>query len=529
MLRIPKNKIKLRTRSSAVDEERPFVEARVNGGMVTVIDSTDIKDNQFQIVENAVIRYDKTRRRVGSSPMAAVKPDALKVLALVSFKRFDNNVYLVRFTPGSVHLLGASTWTPVIGTLGGGVNDRFNIVMIDDRMFFANNGVNNIQELNVTGLTFDDAGNAPKYKYLTGFNNRLVGANLVGTTESPVEVGWSGDYNFGEWQPGVDFSAGWNTLVESPSDYADFITGIFGFSDMMLILRERSLWGATKQPIAMDPFNFFVIAPSIGCDAPNTAVQIPNGICWYDSRTANVYYHTVGANPIPIADPIINVLQPQVEYAEDMFASYNSLESEYTLCIPSRTSALVRVWTYNFKMQTWSYNTMLNVSMISNIDFAASSLVIEDLVGMIEDLEGNIEDLVSERRIVSKFFGEVDGDILEEDGTSMTDNGDVFETFLVSKNFNFPRDDFYVTKVRIEYQPITTGSFSLEYSKDNGATWMPYKTVTLVAGDIGLRKLETFHKHLKCRQFCWRLRSTEGVFDILQYEVLTVGGPPSRE
>src|SRR5258706_504566 len=80
--------------------------------------------------------------------------------------------------------------------------------------------------------TYKEAGaNSPKVKFITGFFNRIVGAYRVEGTEpnGPVSVVWCADADTTKWPNDAppDISTGQTPLVDSPSDLADFITGIF--------------------------------------------------------------------------------------------------------------------------------------------------------------------------------------------------------------------------------------------------------------------------------------------------------------
>src|SRR6266498_3892139 len=151
-----------------MEQPKTFAEARVNGGMVTSIDPADLENSQLVIAKNSSVRFDRITRRLGTKLFVPAKPDSLKVLNFFAFSRFDGSVNLVRFTPTTVNRATTLAWIPIVGTLTGGVNDRFSIAVLNDRLFFAN-GIDEVQELNVSANTFADAGNAPKYKYITGF------------------------------------------------------------------------------------------------------------------------------------------------------------------------------------------------------------------------------------------------------------------------------------------------------------------------------------------------------------------------
>jgi hypothetical protein len=506
------------------EQEIPFVESRVNGGMITAIDATDLENNQFIDVKNFIVRDDRTIRRNGHILFSPAKPNASKILLVTTFKRFAGDTITFRFTPSSIHTLGVG-WNPVVGVLTGGPLDRFSTAIINDRFFFAN-GIDNVNEINVAGLSHTSAGNWDKYKYITGFYNRLVGANLnTSGSENPVKIGWSGDLNFTETDPSVDFSAGFEFLVESPSDYADFITGLVGFPSMVLIPKERSIWGGIKQPSASNPFLFQTIVPGIGCDCPWSIQRIPNGIAWVDFRTAAVYTYLIGQQlPTPIGRNIERTIINEITDVRLVFSDYNAGDNKYRICIPSSLTSTVKIWCYDFRTQTWTYDEMENVSAINSIDYATGGITYDELVGTFDSLVGTFDELGAPITGIAKFVGETDGDLLLEDGDTDTDNDVAYEAILASKIYQLPTIDTYVNQIAIEYVCNKSGSFEIQYKRDEG-NWTTAKVVAATTSII--RKRVTYKKNLKARQFEWRIVSSSGLFEVIEYDVLVIPGAKS--
>src|SRR5690606_38652402 len=249
----------------------PIVGSKVSMGMITSLDPEDIPNEAVIDAANIRVRYDKTSRRPGTNLLEPTKPDSNTILKLYNFKRNSGDQDFIRFTADGLYRRGASSWIPIVGTLTGSVTDRYSVVTAFDKLVFSNNGVDNIQVVDISTDTFAPLGNAPRYKYITAFANRIIGAYYNETgTENPAQVGWSADQLITEWDPLTDISAGSGPLIESPGDLADFITGIQGFTNVLVITRERSIWLATKNPSASQPLNFFCAIPGIGCGCPHS-------------------------------------------------------------------------------------------------------------------------------------------------------------------------------------------------------------------------------------------------------------------
>jgi len=498
------------------EREIPFVEARVNGGLVTQIDSADIANNQFVQVKNFDVRDDRTSRRYGTALYTPVKPNSSAILLVEYIKEFTGATKILRFSVNSVHKMdwGGAAWTALTGPAFA-ANDtvRIKLLRLANRTFFTD-GIIPIQEINLTANTYAAAGTAPKARYIAGFFNRLVCAYYTDAAAiNPIQIGWSGDNNFSVFDPLVDYSSGFTYLAESPSDYSDFIMGLVPLANSMIVLKEKSIWLATKQPSASNPFNFFTVLPGIGCDSPETVQKIPNGCVWYDSRNGTVFRYTVGTNEAEnIGQQIAKTLLTEIVDPNHCTSTYDPTNEEYSLILPAYgpwpRAGITKVWKYNFRNKSWSYDEIDDVTSINYI-----------------------EDVNVRKRI----YGQYDGDLLVDDFTLYvpptydTDNGVTYTSVLVSKTYEFPTDDTYIHSLRLEYIPRLAGSFIVAFSKNNGITWTNYKTVTFVAGDVGKRMVERFVKHIKTRQYTWKITSTSGLFDLIQYAGRAFTGAISKE
>lgn len=502
----------------------PIVESRVNGGMVTTIDPADIENNQQQLCLNARVRFDRTSRRPGTINLGVAKNDSNSVLVIKYLKKKSGLQYTFRFTPSSVAFLNGNNWTPLTGALHGTSKDRISIVNVLDEFCFANNGADNIQKIDLTTNSFAALGDAPKYRYITGFYNRLVGAARIG--ESEVEVGWSGDANISVWNPDVDETAGSSPIVESPSDLSDFITGIFGSTNTMILLREKSIWLSTKQPIPTNPFNFYTAIPGLGCDSPSSAVLAINGLIWFDSRTGTVWAYSPGSQPEPIGRPIERTIRNSLDDPRRVFGSYSPTPNEYTLAVPVVGNKIVKTYTYNFRTKAWITDEYYDICSINDTDYASASITVDELVGTIDSQTVTIDELAPSNPLTTaRLLGRNDGEILQEDANAVNDaphtdgNDGTYSMQIVSKAFNLPVNDVIVAELRIEYQAKVAGTFEIQYSKTGGTQddWIVAKTVTpqIVDKPVLLR----FRKQVKARRYAWRLVATQGIFDILSYEV----------
>lgn len=510
-------------------EKSVLAEGMINQGMITMLDPADLPPAALQLAKNATVRFDRTSRRPGSVLLTPVKPDSSPILRLAYVKRNDGSAYTFRFTHSSVHTLGALAWTAYAGALSGTRYDRIQTAYVDNRFVFSNNGADEIQEINFGTQTFADLGDAPKFRYITGFADRVVGAALRDNNE--VLIGWSGNRNISVWNTAVDESAGNAPLVDSPADLSDFITGLFGLTNVMAVLREKSLWLATKQPIPQQPFYFFPAVPGVGCDSPYSASVVHGGLAWLDRRTGSVYAWQAmpNAEPEPIGKPIEKTILDNVDDPAQIFAAYAPIPKEYSICIPQVGSNYVTVWTFSFRTKAWVKNEYYALTNIDDVELANAVISADQLGDVpVDELTGTADELSPTGSIISNLtFGRDDGTVALEEVNTDTDaphtdfvNGIPYETITTSKAFKIPRFDHYIAEVLIEYEARRGGSFLLQYSRNGGATedsWTTAKSVsyTQLGEPLELR----FNKMIKATRFAWRLISNNGLFDILNYEV----------
>jgi hypothetical protein len=408
--------------------------------------------------------------------------------------------------------------------LTGATQDRIQTVVALDDFVFSNNGADPIQLIDPVGLTFADLGNAPNYRYIAGIYNRVVGAARRETNE--VEIGWSADGDIAEWNPVTDPSAGSTPLLDSPSDLSDFITGLFAVQNALIVLRENSVWVGNKQASQTDPFYFATAIPGVGCDSPHSAVAIPGGIAWLDRKSGSVYTYMLGGGFEPIGRPIEKSIIANIDDPQGIFASYNPIENEYSICIPTIGSKYVNVWTYNFRGKSWVQHEYYALTSIDDIELAEAGLTIDQLGDVpIDSLTGTIDELSpSNPNVSTRTLGRDDGTIAVEDRNTTVDaahtdypTGISYTTRLESKTFVMPSFDIHVSRIIFEYIARLGGSFDLLYSKDNGKTWHTAKTVTIK--ELDAPQLLMYQQPIRCKRLTWAIECDDGLFDILSYEV----------
>ncbi|KKM74012.1 hypothetical protein LCGC14_1404670 [marine sediment metagenome] len=510
-------------RSLKLSKERPLAVAIANGGMVADIDPADIKDNQFVIVKNARVRRDKTTRRNGKSSYLPTKPNSNAVIRMYDHKIGDTTFYRIRLTAAGIHFTGGSAWTALSGTFSGKPTD---IASVLGTLVVAN-GIDRLRKLDLDAETISDLGTiAPRAKYVTGFSERVVGANVGDSDDAVENLWWSGNRNLSEFDALEDISAGNKRLDTSPRVVTDPIKGVFGFSSVMIIPRERSIWLATQNPTASNPFNTFRAVPGVGTDLPGSIAIGKEKIIFIDGRTRDVVKYSPGQPIQSIGSPIRDSMLVDATDPGAISSTYFEYEDEYYFTM--KESGTVKIWVANFKTGAWGYDEIADLTSIDSLTGFSDYTSFDSAMGTFDAATGTFDAAsVTPVTVPLLVYGFSTGLLLQEDSSVQQDNSVDYTFELRSKEFKRAREDVVITRIVIEYQATVSGDIILQYSRDGGTTWNTGKTVTTSTGKVREIKLK---KQIRTKRLMWRITATDGQFDILGYEVdISVGGESEGE
>ncbi len=539
-------------RSEELEEELPFAEGVLNGGMVLDVDPADLENHQASLLVNARVRRDKTSRKDGQSLFLPTKPNSNGVIRVVDFREGLFTIYRLRFTETEAHYTKGSSWVALdnlegpitydqlVGTIDAltGRIQEFDLLKISESFqgrftdhatvlsnFIIANGVSRLRLLDIAGNRFIDLGaKAPRGKYVTGFLERVVTANL-GSSASQVEsIAWSGNRNLTEWDPLVDLSSGEKRLDTSPRATTDPISGIFSFTTVAIIIREGSIWRGLPTGVVIDPINWTSAIPGIGSNLPGSIALGKNKLIFADARLKDLIVYTPGQQPSSLGLPVRDTLLSNLDNPGKLFSGFFGTEDEYYFGV--NEAATLKIWAVNVNTGKWVYDELPGCESINILDELSSFTTINDLTGTMDALTGAFSDLskvpTSSEIIV---YGYSDGVITKED-SAVQQNNSVNYTFEHRwKEFKFPKVDMTTSKFVVEYQATVAGTLTLQYSKDGGTTWTTAKAVTSLTGK---KRLLIFRKQVRTRRILWRLTAIDGAFDLLGYEMSVTGEGDSR-
>lgn len=508
-------------------EEKLFASATLSKGMISNIDKADIPNEALTWVQNGRVRFDKTSRRPGRKLYILVKPNSSRIVRLFDLERGSTSRVLLRATTAGVHYSDGVVWTALAGpVLVGSVDIPAWIVNVLDTIILAN-GINRLQKIDLNNNTITDlSSKAPIARYVTGAFNRVVAASTGESGRRLVTVAWSGDGNLSEFDPLKDPSAGSSPIIDSPGDVADFITGIFGFDNLLVLVRKHSLWLATKQPSAINPFNFFNAFPGLGSNIPGSIAGVQDGIAFLDLETEDAWHYAPGQSPRRIGGLVRNEIFKSMSDPAKIFSGGYRKGPEYLVGVP-QSGGTVKIWIHNFINESWAFDEVPDATAVLSVGEFSDYTSFDELTGTFDALVGTFDGLsVTPKETQALYVARSDGDIHVEDALLVQDNLVNYTFDARSKEFKFPREDITFTKLLIEYEAQIAGSITILYSKDGGQTWVTAKTISTT---VGGSKLIKFTKNIKTRRLMWRLTATDGTFGLLNYEVyVSAGGEQSK-
>lgn len=475
-----------------------------------------------KIARNARCRDYWIGRRPGTNTIIA-KPDSNPVMKIITLHLPGDRKYLVRITDSTIHATRAlNGWQAIAGS-GLVGSSRITSTQFFDDLYIAT-AFAKIIKISVLENTFAEVTDAPKAKFITSFADRIFAANIGPETIGATRIQWSANALPEVWDPLENEGAGQENLVSSPSDTGDDITGIHALAQEMLILRERSIWIATRQPIVFAPIRFTPVSVNHGCDLPYSATKVENGVVWADFRTRGVWLFFPGALPIRISGPIDNELFTDLANLRWAEGAYDPFNREYHLGLAlAEGQDITKVWIFNFDTKAWTHDDSPTVRTIGQNVGLDTLTMIDDLVGFIDGLnpspDGVIDDWAGSETLKTGIFkGISTGEVIIQSYDHANDwDGTAFEFEWQSQNIGGFQNRRTIQDLMATVEAPVTGTAVFAESKDE-ATWINDKTVT-VTGAANEQRFGLPRRQITGNELYWRVRTTAAQFRLLSWWV----------
>ncbi len=421
------------------------------------------------------------------------EPDTNLVIKIVGFNGEQNNNWVIRIAIGSTHATTTKAgWTALTGT-DYTLFNRISAAQMLGSLYIANEE-KKIVKIDLTNLSFDEVSEAPTCRFITPFGDRLVAAYISDPASGvlPFGIAWSENADPTDWDGA---GAGTENLIQSPSDTGDEITGIFGFGPTMIILRERSIWHATRQPFQIAPFRFDPVITNQGCDMPYSAVRTVDengkltGIMFADHRTNGVFSYTPGSRPQRVSRVIEDILFESIVDPFRAEATFDGRYLEFHLGYSTDAANPNNMSKYRvFSQETgaWVTDDSPTATTLGVVSDVGSPTMIDDLTGVIDNLTGTIDSLSSvpiQAPILLKCL--TDGSVQQEN--LATAGTHVFT--WTSQNIGSVSRRRTLKVLQLLMSASSSGNTILQWSRD-ASTWTTIKTIADVSAlsKIGMKQ-----------------------------------------
>lgn len=484
-------------------------------GMVTAVSRDKQPVGSAKKIVNGRTRDYWVGRRPGTNTIIA-KPDSNPVLKVITLHLPGDRKYLVRVTDSTIHATRAlNGWQALTGS-GLVGSSRITSTQFFDDLYLAT-AFTKIVKVNVLNNTYELVSEAPRAKFVTSFADRIFAANIGPETTGATRIQWSANAEPEIWDPLVKESAGQENLVSSPSDTGDDITGIHALSQEMLILRERSIWIGTRQPIVFAPIRFTPVSVNHGCDLPYSATRVENGVVWADFRSRGVWLFNPGQLPQRISNKIDDQLFDDLANLRWAEGTYDPFNQEYHLGLATSEGAdIQKTWIFSFRHGAWSYDDSPTVRTLGKNVGLDTLTMIDDLTGFIDGLnpspDGVIDDWAGSETLKTGIFkGVSTGEVIIQSYDYPLDwDASAFTFEWVSQNIGRFEFRQTLTDLLVSCIATVTGTAVFAHSKDN-ATWDHAKTVTITGAAIGQR-FGMPRRQLSGNEIYWRVQTTAAKF-----------------
>ena len=475
-----------------------------------------------KIARNARSRDYWIGRRPGTNTIIA-KPDSNPVYKVITLHVAGDRKYIVRITASAIHASRALNGWQVLTGSGLTGTSRITSTQFFDDLYIATAHAK-IIKVNVLSSTFAEIEDAPKARFITSFADRIFAANILPETLGATRIQWTANALPEVWDPLENEGAGEENLVSSPSDTGDDITGLQALAQEMLILRERSIWIATRQPIVFAPVRFTPVSVNHGCDLPYSVTKVENGVVWADFRTRGVWLFQPGALPQRISGPIDDDLFTDLANLRWAEGAYDPFNREYHLGLALAAGRdITKTWVFSFDTRAWTYDDSPTVRTIGQNVGLDTLTMIDDLTGFIDGLnpspDGVIDDWAGSETLRTGIFkGTSTGEVIIQSYDHANDwDATAFEFEWQSQNIGGFQNRRTIQDLMVTLEAPVTGTATFTESKDEAA-WTNSKAVSLT-GAANEQHVGLPRRQISGNELYWRVRSTAPQLRLLSWWV----------
>jgi hypothetical protein len=299
--------------------------------------------------------------------------------------------------------------------------------------------------------------------------------------------------------PTLLLGSGYEDLLSTPGGQIDQARSVWPITDTIaLCVRSRSIWQIMTTDNYDKPFVFGRLYTSIGSDAPMSidALTSETGVTTAIIGLFNDNFYVMSHQMLqPIGDMTLqdgrrvgakDVILAETTNLAAAVGKYDPVTQNYWFTNQSY------VYRYSIQDQGWTRHLYpYNIRSMMQTKSSKSSLAISQLPGTIASLTGSIAGLVGSTSLSGMYHvssGTGLNYVIHEDASRTNDangaGGTVNSAISVTTGtvtFGSSLQRNQIIQTQLECTVAETQTLVLEFSRDNGATWEAYSTVTVTA------------------------------------------------
>lgn len=498
-------------------------------GMFELKSPDELTGNQaVDIVDFRIDNYGKLVPAEDTGTLTTLSSQT--ALDIYGYQRDDGSVNLiVPTTVGFQARIPEGSFVQLSGTAMSDLQwgDFFSFVGWGNYVITANPVVG-MHKLNLTDYTYTEMSGVPVGpNHVTVFGNRVVVTRPV---HLPGRIQWSVKNDSDDW---TGLGSGYEDLLASGGTRHDSPWSVWPVDETRaLVVRERSVWLMSLTGFSDAPFKFERLFDGIGTAAPRSIAAIPGGIMMMTYNNFVIVtpdgYEFVGSPIEHIFNPAMySSVVPKALYTK---AVYVRRWNEYWLGYQT-ISGTYMSWRYNLARKAWTRST--NSIPGAYVEWN-SALATDDIAATFDSSSLELD--------VYGGAGYPRAAVYYPAGSSTIGvryvmphgsfTAPAVSSMIVTGNLpgaDDPDATITVTRVSIFYEYRNSdsgGTFTIDYTSDQGVTWSTYSSFTISGNSVATTKTLTytvnstvFGKTLRFRFYCvspQRFRLLKIVFDVLR-------------
>lgn len=359
--------------------------------------------------------------------------------------------------------------------------DRISVafpLLSGNRILTYTNGVDAIRKWTGSGNDADLGGTPPKCKFLLYFSSYLILANITNDgfgNVRPWRVQWSDTGDPENWTTG---NSGSRELLEDSSE----ITAVGYFGQYATIHKDNAIY--VCYPVnSSSIFQFERKETGAGAALGTPVLSLPTGEQMFLSRDGFRLFNGVGAPliDVPISDEIREYLNPQHAYKTWAKIVRENDEAWFGVPIGDQEEPST-IFKFNYVTRQIYKDTGEDFTACGDYKNTEGQTTWDELSHTWDSWLGPWDSISLSSLNPIIAFGTSEGLVLKQ-STGSSDSGEAIESDWKSKSFsssdyNLP-SGYLMEWSEINIVAKGTGTLTVQYSMDDGTTWLNAGSITL--------------------------------------------------